>query len=353
LSKKTLAVGIVFLFIFSVGNSLVVGYDIEIDENPSEEDFLTEYLNEHGELIYHICGKNCGSAAVMDDLLEFYKSFDLYSHLMKTTGDPDDGEHDGYAKTVYDDVENSTICGYILDNTTEKPIEGARVIIFWSGHQGIIVNYTYSDTLGFYNIDIEMSEVLLVVRASGYFNHFMGLNDFEDNETLWYNVSLNPGAPLENSIVCGYITDNLTDDPIDGADVICVNYADSIPYDWNYTCTNSSGFYSINVSTAGDAYFYSDVDGYYSNATMEYNISENETLWLNISLDPRRPENSTVCGYITDNVTKEPIENACVDLYWSDDQGHFVFNYTHTDSSGFYSMNVAAGKIWMCTVFAV
>jgi len=271
---------------------------------------------------------------------------------MKTTGDPDDGEHDGYAKSVYDDVENSTICGYILDNTTEKPIEGARVIIFWSGHQGIIVNYTYSDTLGFYNIDIEMSEVLLVVRASGYFNHFMGLNDFEDNETLWYNVSLNPGAPLENSIVCGYITDNLTDDPIDGADVICVNYADSIPYDWNYTCTNSSGFYSINVSTAGDAYFYSDADGYYSNATMEYNINENETLWLNISLDPRRPENSTVCGYITDNVTKEPIENACVDLYWSDDQGHFVFNYTHTDSSGFYSMNVAAGKIWMCTVFA-
>jgi len=251
LSKKTLAVGIVFLFIFSVGNSLVVGYDIEIDENPSEEDFLTEYLNEHGELIYHICGKNCGSAAVMDDLLEFYKSFDLYSHLMKTTGDPDDGEHDGYAKTVYDDVENSTICGYILDNTTEKPIEGARVIIFWSGHQGIIVNYTYSDTLGFYNIDIEMSEVLLVVRASGYFNHFMGLNDFEDNETLWYNVSLNPGAPLENSIVCGYITDNLTDDPIDGADVICVNYADSIPFDWNYTCTNSSGFYSISVSTSG------------------------------------------------------------------------------------------------------
>jgi hypothetical protein len=144
----------------------------------------------------------------------------------------------------------------------------------------------------------------------------------------------------------------LTDDPIDGADVICVNYADSMPYDWNYTCTNSSGFYSINVSTAGDAYFYSDADGYYSNATMEYNISENETLWLNISLDPRRPENSTVCGYITDNVTKEPIENACVDLYWSDDQGHFVFNYTHTDSSGFYSINVAAGKIWICTFFA-
>ncbi len=58
-------------------------------------------------------------------------------------------------------------------------------------------------------------------RASGYFSQFMEINDFEDNETLWYNVSLNPGAPLENSIVCGYITDNLTDNPIDGARFFC------------------------------------------------------------------------------------------------------------------------------------
>jgi len=371
LSKKVLAVGIAFLFIFSVGNSLVVGYDVEIDENLSKGNCLTECLNEHEESTYQICGKNCGSAAimensakghlfqqennidsVMDDLFEFYRSFDPYSHLMETTGDQDDGEHDGYAKAAYDDVENSTICGYILDDTTKEPIGDARVNIFWSGHQGIIANYTYSDTLGFYSIDIEMSETLLVVRASGYFSQFMEINNFGENEILWHNVSLNPGAPLENSIVCGYITDNLTDDPIDGADVICVNYADSMPYDWNYTCTNSSGFYSITVSTAVNAYFYSDADSYYSNATMEYNISENETLWLNISLDPRRPENSTVCGYITDNVTKEPIKNACVDLYWNNDQGHFVFNYTHTDSSGFYSMNVAAGKIVVCTVSA-
>ena len=63
MSKKTLAVGIVFLFIFSVGNSLVVGYDVEIEGNPSEGDFLTECLNEHEELTHHnhICGKNCDS----------------------------------------------------------------------------------------------------------------------------------------------------------------------------------------------------------------------------------------------------------------------------------------------------
>ena len=363
MSKKALAVGIVFLFIFSVGNSLVVGYDAEIDENLSEGNCLTECLNEHEESTHQICGKNCGRTidiensckgrlfqqennidSVIDDLLEFYEPFGPYFRLMETTGDPDDGEHDGYAKAAYGDVENSTICGYILDNTTEEPIEGARVIVFWSGNRGIDVNYTYSDSLGFYSINIEISVPLIVVRASGYFSEFISISDSEENETLWFNVSLDPGAPPENSVICGYITDNVTDDPINGADIIQVDHDASMYYDWNYTCTNSSGFYSVNIA-AGDILLYSDADGYYDNSVTKYNISENETLWINLSLVPLPPENSTVCGYITDNVTENPIENANVGLGWYDGQDHYYQNYTSTNSSGFYSMNVAAGEI--------
>ena len=369
--KKAFTVGITFLFIFSVVNSLVGRYDAEINDNPCEVNSLTECLNEHEKLTHNICGKNYSNIAAKEnyaksrlfpqenniecaliDLFDSYKSINPYSYLMKTTGNHSEGEHDGYTMAHYDAVENSTICGYIVNNITKEPIMDARVIYFWYGNQGISANYSYSDALGFYSIDIELSEIFLIVRKSGYFSQFMEINDFEDNETLWYNVSLNPGSPIENSIVCGYITDNLTNDPIAGADVFCVNYADLMLYDWNYTCTNSSGFYSINVPTEGYAYFYSDADGYYNNATMKHDISENETLWINISLDPRRPENSTVCGYIADNVTKEPIENACINLYWNDDHGHFVFNYTYTDSFGFYNINMPAGIIWMYAVFA-
>jgi len=361
LSKKALAVGIVFLFIFSVGNSFVVGYDAELDENLSEGNCLTECLNEHEEPTHQICGKNYGSTAVMensakcrlfkqennidsvmDDLLEFYRSFDPYFRLMETTGDQDDGEHDGYAKATYDDVENSTICGYIVDNTTEGSIEGARVIVFWSGNRGIDVNYTYSDSLGFYSINIEINFPFIVARASGYFSEFISISNSEESETLWFNVSLDPGAPHENSVICGYITDNVIDDPIDGADIIQVDHDASMYYDWNYTCTNSSGFYSVNIA-AGDIFLYSDADGYYGNSVTKYDISESETLWINLSLVPLPLENSTVCGYITDNVTENPIENAYVGLNWRD--GYFYQNYTSTNSSGFYSMNVAAGEI--------
>lgn len=58
------------------------------------------------------------------------------------------------------------------------------------------------------------------------------------------------------------------------------------------------------------------------------------------------PENSIVCGYVIDNVTGEPIEGAYVSLEWSDAQWHFYLNETTSDSSGFYTMNVAAGEIY-------
>ena len=361
MSKKVSAVGIVLLFIFSVITPLVVGYDVEIDEDMFKENFLTDDFNEPEDLTHRICGEDYGKATSMKslneahlfqqendidlsmgELLEFRESSDLYSYLMKTDDGQDGEEYDSYKEVVNYPLENSTICGYVIDNITEDPIEGARVIIFWSGNRGIDVNYTYSDSLGFYSINIEISVPIIVVRASEYFSESISISNSEENETLWFNVSLDPGTPPENSVICGYITDSVADDPIDGADIIQVYYDASMYYDWNYTCTNSSGFYSVNIA-AGDILLYSDADGYYGDSVAKYDISENETLWINLSLVPLPPENSTVCGYITDNVTENPIENAYVSLNWHD--GHFYQNYTFTNSSGFYSMNVAAGEI--------
>jgi hypothetical protein len=56
-------------------------------------------------------------------------------------------------------------------------------------------------------------------------------------------------------------------------------------------------------------------------------------------------ENSIVCGYVIDQETSLPIENAEVDLNWRDNQGNYDWNYTYTTATGFYSMNVAAGEI--------
>ena len=65
---------------------------------------------------------------------------------------------------------------------------------------------------------------------------------------------------------------------------------------------------------------------------------------MNISLTPKPPENSRVCGYITDSETGFTIENAMIYLEWQDEHNNRIENQTRTDISGFYSMNVAAGE---------
>jgi len=96
---------------------------------------------------------------------------------------------------------------------------------------------------------------------------------------------------------------------------------------------------------AGEIDLYARADEYFNEYADHYDIDENETLWINTSLCFIPPKNSVVCGYVTDETTDAPIENASVDLYWNDGQGHNVWNYVYTDTSGFYSMNVAAGEI--------
>ena len=57
------------------------------------------------------------------------------------------------------------------------------------------------------------------------------------------------------------------------------------------------------------------------------------------------PENSVVCGYITDASNGEPIENAKAVIYWYSDPSHGVEKIDYTDSDGFYSISGTAGHI--------
>jgi hypothetical protein len=71
-------------------------------------------------------------------------------------------------------------------------------------------------------------------------------------------------------------------------------------------------------------------------------------LWVNVSLYPRPPETSVVCGYVLDSSTNDPVCFCDVYLIWVDGQGHISFDFsTSTDSSGFYSIDVAPGEIYL------
>ncbi len=155
---------------------------------------------------------------------------------------------------------------------------------------------------------------------------------------------LNIGSSPENSIICGFIKEAETNDPIENALIHIRGRDDEWEFFENETTTNSNGFYCINVPP-GRCSVTVYADGYCADYSGHNEIDENEVLWINFSLYPRPPENSVVCGYITDEESENPINSAYINLYWQGEQDQFYLNETISDISGFYSMNVAAGEI--------
>jgi len=109
---------------------------------------------------------------------------------------------------------------------------------------------------------------------------------------------------LESSVVCGYITESETGEPITNANIsiytignISISIGGSISRDipdyhvnisdstskWNYTFTNTTGYYEINIRP-GSFHFHTNVIGYLNFAD-NFVVHENKTMWLNLSLD--------------------------------------------------------------------
>lgn len=237
--------------------------------------------------------------------------------------------------------ENAKICGYVTDNSTDQPIENAIIEVingdYWDGYW----NETISDPTGYYSINVAAGGIRMFASGKGYMQERLEHFTIQENEVKWINVTLEP-HPEEKSKVCGFITDSETNDPIEDAYVF-LEWGGWWERYWNETYSDFAGFYSISAA-AGDIELYFGSNGYIPNYSDEYQISDFETLWLNISLTPKPPENSMLCGYITDSETGFPIENAMLYLEWQDEHNNRIENQTRTDISGFYSMNVAAGE---------
>ncbi|KYK23895.1 hypothetical protein AYK21_01925 [Thermoplasmatales archaeon SG8-52-2] len=155
---------------------------------------------------------------------------------------------------------------------------------------------------------------------------------------------LDMGSSNENSKIRGYVKDADTTDPIDNAMISLRGRDDEWEFFENDTTTDSNGFFSINVPPCRCTLTVY-ADGYCGDQERNIEIEENETIWKNFSLYPRPPENSVIYGYITDEDTGDPINNANVELYWEGEFDQFYMNETSSESDGFYSINVAAGLI--------
>ena len=242
--------------------------------------------------------------------------------------------------------ENSVINGFVKNANTANPIENA--LIYTRGLDDeweFFENDTTTDSNGFYSLNVPPCRCWITVYADGYCSDQSGFLKINENEILWLNFSLYPRPP-ENSIVCGYITDDETGNSIEGANITLFWEGDQDQFYMNDTNSDNTGFYSMNVA-AGEIDLEVEASGYFRETLENIIISDYETLWVNFSLRSPPPENSIICGYITDKESGSPINNARVIFEWRDvTTGNAYQNETHTDSAGFYSLNIATGEIY-------
>jgi len=242
--------------------------------------------------------------------------------------------------------ENSIIHGYITDINTEDPIENAYVYVRGRDNEwDFYENETTTDEYGYYMMNVPSGRYRVSAYADGYLN--TGTDNFEidEYETIQIDLSLEP-RPEETSVVCGYIKDFDTEDPIEGATVDLTWYQNEWQYYRNETTSDEYGFYSMNVAGG-----YVDLDfeapGYFRNNDNYFYINEYVTEWRNITLKPKPAENAVFCGYLTDEASGDPLSNVNIEIYWVDVEEGFEYeNETDTDPNGFFSINVADGEVY-------
>ena len=150
----------------------------------------------------------------------------------------------------------------------------------------------------------------------------------------------------ENSVICGYVTDNVTGDPVGGVEV-------DLSWDdfegnsgWNTTYTDSAGFYLFTtVPVEFRLYFY--LENYFDEYSSTLTVWENQIFWFNMSLIPYPEQTVQIQGFITDASSGELIENAAINLHWNDGEGHYWSNYTESNASGYYSIGSIPGQSYM------
>jgi hypothetical protein len=244
-------------------------------------------------------------------------------------------------------AETSQLRGYVKDAGTTIPIANATIDVRGRINQyEDYENQTTTDQAGYYNMHVPAGRFRITASAPGYCDKTTPSYHIYENQTVWVNISLYP-RPLETATVCGYITNNKTSGPIGLANVSLFWQGNQNQSYRNVTVSDSNGFYRMSVAP-GEIALDVSKNGYFSESLEGYTVSDFATVWLNVSLYPSPAENAIVCGYVTDDKTGDPLPGTRVDVLWTDIAiGHEYNKEALTNVSGFFSMNIAPGELYV------
>ncbi|HDM67354.1 MAG TPA: carboxypeptidase regulatory-like domain-containing protein, partial [Thermoplasmatales archaeon] len=148
-----------------------------------------------------------------------------------------------------------------------------------------------------------------------------------------------------NATLCGYV--NYTNGTTVSNATIYINKTDGQIFSAS-TITDDSGFYIFNDSVPPGTYdILVYINGFLSWIVENETIYEGDIKWVNISI-PINEGNGTLCGFIVDNATGNPIGDAIVSIDKVD--GGFFHASVSTGNDGFYIFNNISAGIYDITV---
>ncbi len=255
----------------------------------------------------------------------------------------------GYYTKFYQQVENATVCGYVSDNRTGKGIVDARVSV--RNRYGYEAHNT-TDTSGYYEIKTIADHLWIESSADGYERNVTEF-DIKDGERLVVNMRNDPklffnmtleelsvvNETLETSVpeelaeevstVRGYVTDNATGLPIEGARV---NIRDAYGLE-KEAMTDEDGYFRLTI-LSGSSNIEVRAEGYRTNRTR---VEIRDDYIHKVRLDPVA---SLLRGHIYDNMTGAPVFNAYIRV-----EGSRYSAHTRSDGYGYYEVDTVAGPI--------
>lgn len=214
----------------------------------------------------------------------------------------------------------------VFDGSNSYDPEGDELIYTWvfgDGDKAIgkIANHTYI--------------------LEGIFNVTLTVNDGKkgvDHDSIEVEVIY----VFQGTGVYGYVYDIETSMPMTDIEVDIHGWEnDTGDFFQDSTETNESGYYEFHTP-AGELHFNCRQDNYY-NYHEDIDIPNNVGIKFNIYLKPIPPETAKIFGYVYDDETKEPIEDA--EIIIQSDEGHS--NHTWSDLDGYYEMNAPAGDFYL------
>jgi len=244
--------------------------------------------------------------------------------------------------------------GTVSDGT--NPIPNALVIYILNAMGGgYPLGSAWTDSSGYYNLTVTGGLSYMVIVFQGDFYSASGMTSVTVGEASTVDIVMTPIAPTVADVTLhGFVTDEFGN-PVTVGDMIGYsndpNASDGgPPYYGNATSPDGLGQYSVNVlaSTKGGGVAIMNVPGHqFAENSSKTAFVSGESYWFNVSFKAQvSTDDAVVSGTVTDAGTGLPIDSVLVSIeswnQWNENESGYS-NFTFTDASGHYEMNVTNG----------